>query len=351
MSSAAKGPWVASSSVLCLVIWGCGGGGKPSPGAAEDLTHVYPTNGAHHVPVAGEGCLSSACDPARACRCARPPDFPPDPLWPQAWTSAWTMYRVFAGYQDNPPPYADRDHVITGTSLVPERDYEVSFGSSYYDASYLAPGAKRPGAMMEYYKSRCLPIFPGTNHYTCAFVSLGDAAYFLRFPEPPAEVPDPLAATDLCLFSPLNHAPARDFIAHLPPAPADARRLDDTVLAYSLTTGEPPILFGYAFERLPRAEGPGQPAYQHPQSFYFSGYVDPEHPGAPPDAPIVSQNYQGFAATAPPAELWRRVEERRAREKELRYCNLFPGEGDEGGSRSSRRGHGWHSLRKRSSAP
>ena len=306
-----------------------------------DLSHVYPTNGAHHAPIAGEGCLSPACDPAQACACPRQPGAPPDPQWPAAWTSRWTMYRVFGGWQQHPPPYDDRDGKLVGVPLVAGKDYEVSEGSSYYDADYHAPGARLTGAMMEYYPTRCLPIFPGDNHYACAFVSLGETAYFLRFADPAPVEPAPETATSICLFSPDNHPPPRDFVGHLPWNPDDARRLGDRVLAYSLTVGEPPILFGYAFERTARADGGGAP-YQHPHSFYFSGYYDPSNPGAPPDAPIVSQNYHGFAATPPPASLWQAVQARRAREPaSLPYCNLFPGEGG-----AARAGHGWHALRR-----
>ena len=35
--------------------------------------------------------------------------------------------------------------------------------------------------MIEFYKDRCLPIFPIDNQFTCAFISLGKTAYFLTF--------------------------------------------------------------------------------------------------------------------------------------------------------------------------
>jgi hypothetical protein len=174
-------------------------------------------------------------------------------------------------------------------------------------------------------------------------VSLGNAAYFMRFAEPPEAIPDPLKATSICLFSPKNHPPPRDFIKHLPYSADDSKRLDNTVLAYSLVTppNPAPILFGYAFEKAPRKDKSGD-AYQHPHSFYFSGY-----PGTPPNAPIVSQNYKGFSTTRPAEELWTKVIERRDKEKSpLPFCNLFAGEGAHGSSARKSRGHSWGQLQQ-----
>ena len=113
----------------------------------------------------------------------------------------------------------------------------------------------------------------------------------------------------VCLFSPLNYAPARNFISHLPYSAADSARIGTGGQAYSfwvsaadgsiMQTGASPdrtanqgILFGYGFQ----ADAEGQMV---PQSFYFSGY-----PLAPANAPIVSQNYTNFAPTQPAAAIW-----------------------------------------------
>lgn len=308
-------------------------------GAGED-SHVYATNGAHNRFFPGGACLSDACDPKNECKCAREKGQPPDPKWPDTWSSDWTMYRVFQKYAENPPPYADDGKAITGTALKKDADYEVSFGSTYYDATYTAEGADTKGVMMEYYRKRCLPIFPSANDYTCSFVSLGKTAYFLRFAEAVDGVPDPLTATSICLFSPDNHPPPTDFIAHLPYNAEDAKRLKDTVLAYSLVTKDPPILFGYAFEKSARKDGSSE-AYQHPQSFYFSG-----SPTDPPNAPIVSQNYHGFSNARPPEDLWKKVKARRDKEKDIPLCHLFAAEGAHGSKALGARGphRGWNSL-------
>ena len=98
----------------------------------------------------------------------------------------------------------------------------------------------------------------------------------------------------VCLFSPLNHPPRRDFIGHLPYSAGDSARLHDRVQGYSFwvsgANGQPiqvgvspdrtkdqAIMFGYAFDSRPardRADPKAEP-YRHPQSFYFSGYPLP----------------------------------------------------------------------------
>jgi hypothetical protein len=211
------------------------------------------------------------------------------------------MYRVFNGYQNYPPPYAGRPPA----PLQEGKDYEVSVGATYYDSTW--PGASGTGAMMEHYEKRCLPIFPISNHFTCSFISLGNIAYFVTYDDRPAWMPK------VCLFSPLNHPPRRDFIAHLPYSADDSRRLGPRGQGYSFwidpSTGSvirvgaaydpktpDAILFGYAF-------APNGRGALEPQSFYFSGSTD-----TPPNAPIVSQNYVGFSDVKPdPAKTWDQV--------------------------------------------
>lgn len=205
------------------------------------------------------------------------------------------MYRVFDGYQENPPPYTDPPR-----RLSPDQ-YEKSTGWTGYDSKYQAQSYPDSGAMIEYYEDRCLPIFPIDNHFTCAFVSLGKTAYFLTFEKDRPEDMPPC-----CLFSPENHPPRRDFVKHLPYSPNDSARIDG-IQAYSLSTPGPPpehtpILFGYAFENAYRTDPgiPDQEAYRHPFAFYFSGSSD-----VPPDAPIVIQNYTDFSASQPdPVTSW-----------------------------------------------
>ena len=201
--------------------------------------------------------------------------------------------------------------------LVEGVDYQVSYGATYYDSTWRGPNGEE-GAMMEYYDEWSLPIFPMDNHFSSAFVSLGDTAYFLTY-----DKDRPKGMPPICLFSDLNHPPRRDFIKHLPYSPGDSGRLGGRVQAYSFwanpNSSEPPIqtgaspdrtadrgvLFGYAFKSNwePDAADPAASAYRHPHSFYFSGY-----PLSPPDAPIVSQFYNEFAMIRPdPARKWDQV--------------------------------------------
>ncbi|MBV8687960.1 MAG: hypothetical protein JOZ90_16895 [Alphaproteobacteria bacterium] len=262
-------------------------------GAAADGNAVYATWGVHNPPGV------SNCG-APNCSYAGSPGRPPDPIYPAYWQSRWTMYRVFANYANALPPYKGPP-----PGLVPGRDYEVSFGATYYDSTWKGPSGE--GAMMEHYEKRCLPIFPGIpNTFTCSFISLGDTAYFLTYPQD-----RPKGMPPVCLFSPLNHPPRRDFITHLPYAPGDSAQLGGGAQAYSFwvgadgkpfQTGVKPdqtanqgILFGYAF-----APVNGQ---MQPQSFYFSGF-----PLDPPNAPFVSQNYTNWQPTKPdPAKTWAQV--------------------------------------------
>jgi hypothetical protein len=244
------------------------------------------------------------------CRYTRGPNEPPDPLFPEYWTSSWTMYRVYGNYAQYPPPY--------NGAPPAGAQYETSYGASYYDSTYIAPAGT--GAMMEHYEKKCIPIFPLPNDFTCSFISLGDIAYFLTYDDRPPNMPP------VCLFSPLNHPPQRDFISHLPYSAGDSSRLGNGAQAYSFwvsaadskpiqvgaspdQTNYPAILFGYAF-------APVNGVLQ-PQSFYFSGY-----PGDPPNAPIVSQNYTNWSATKPdPAKTWDLVSKLDV--TSLPLCHLF----------------------------
>ena len=249
---------------------------------------IYPTFGVHNPPQYSP-CPKSAVD----CLNQRTEGEPSDPLYPQQWMSHWNMYRVFDGYKKNPPPYTDPP------SRLKPSQYEHSEGWTAYDSTYRADHYPDSGAMIEYYKKRCLPIFPIPNNYTCAFISLGKTAYFLTFDEDrPAGMPP------CCLFSRENHPPRRDFVKHLPYSKDDSGRVKD-IQAYSLTTpgpGNEPILFEYAFEKAYRADkkAPEAGSYRHPFAFYFSGSTED-----PPNAPIVTQNYTDFSAIKPdPARTW-----------------------------------------------
>lgn len=265
---------------------------------------VYSTYGVHNDAHRGD-----CAEPS--CTYSRKPGDPPDPTFPAYWSSNWIMYRVFKHYAEHPPPYDGPPP----PPLVAGVDYEVSFGATYYDSTWTSRSGQ--GAMMEYYEKRCLPIFPISNHYTCAFISLGDVAYFVTYDsDRPAGMPR------VCLFSPENHPPRMDFVKHLPYAAADGERLNGKVQGYSVwvshETGKPvqtgaspdrtndgAILFGYAFESAPRFDAHEKTLapYRHPQSFYFSGV-----PVSPPDAPIVSQNYTDFAMVRPdPSKTWSQV--------------------------------------------
>lgn len=265
-------------------VSGCASGGG-------DKDAIYSTYGVHNPP------SDSPCT-RRDCLNPRKVGEPADPAYPVYWQSRWTMYRVYEGYPQNPPPY--RGPPPAGTQ------YEKSYGATYYDSTWT--GESGQGAMMEHYEKRCLPIFPWIpNDFTCSFISLGNTAFFLTYDEDrPAGMPP------VCLFSPLNHPPRRDFVKHLPYSRADSERLGNGAQAYSfwvsgktgrpIQTGASPdrtqdkaILFGYAFAPVN--------GVMQPQSFYFSGF-----PGTPPDAPIVTQIYEGFEPTQPdPAKTWAKV--------------------------------------------
>jgi hypothetical protein len=275
--------------------------------AGSDPDNVYATYGVHN-----DSHRSDCTYPT--CVYTRGPNEPTDPTYPPYWTSHWAMYRVFNNYRTHLPPYA-------GAPPLPLQDivdYQKSWGTTYYDSEWQAP--RGHGAMEEHYEKYCLPIFPFANNYTCSFISLGDTAFFVTYDDRPSWMPP------VCLFSPRNHPPERDFIKHLPYAVGDSRQLNFAVQGYSfwvsqngaiLQTGAAPdqtqnggILFGYAFDSQPTPDRADKtaPPYRHPQSsFYFSGV--PKLPDVPlPNAPIVSQNYIDFAMVRPdPATTWARV--------------------------------------------
>lgn len=262
--------------------------GEPAPSkeTPAEQRHSYYTHGVHN---------DVGCDPPERCLAKRLPGEPSDPALPQWWISDWTMYRVFDGYETYPPPY---DSPPRG--LTPE-DYEVSYGRSYYDATYVPSDGDGRGAMMEHYEKRCLPIFPTSNHYTCSFLSLGNKTYFLRYDDRPKGTPA------CCIFSKHNHPPRQDFIKHLPYNAKESQHLDGRIQAYSfrLDSQGADVLFGYAFYKNAEPDSYDSDAepYRHPQSFYFSGF-----PMNPPNAPIVSQNYKNFRMERPIAdETWDRV--------------------------------------------
>ena len=275
-------------------------------GPTKEAQDVYATFGVHNPPA------YSPCQ-VPGCIYHRGEGEPSDPRFPPQWQSEWTMYTVSDGYQKNPPPYP------LDIDSVGDLTYTTSFGATFYDSTFEHPDFPGEGAMMEYYSEKCLPIFPIDNSYSCAFISLGDTAYFLTYEDDrPANMPP------CCLFSSLNHPPRRDFIKHLPYSSADSGRLPD-VQAYSIETPGPggsSILFGYAFNSTystddaagATATGP----YRHPNQFYFSGA-----PTNPPNAPIVTQIYTGFMSTAPdPEETWNLVGEMCTAEP-LPRCKLF----------------------------
>lgn len=257
-----------------------------SPALLAQQDDVYFTMGVHN---------SKGCNAANHnCIAKRKAGEPSDPFFPATWVSDWTMYRVTSNYQKNPPPYS------SPPSTLKPSDYSVSQGTSYYDANYIPADGDGFGAMMEHYEQYCLPIFPiKDNNYTCSFVSLGNKAYFLTYPEDrPKDMPA------CCMFSPMNHPPRQDFIQHLPYSAVRSQNLNASVQAYALEipVKPSPILFGYAFNKQATSDGPGQPSYRHPQSFYFSGDVSVAN------APIVSQNYRNWRIETPaPAKTWDQV--------------------------------------------
>ena len=304
---------------VMIAMWPTGWAAQPTAGSQSTTSAVvYPTYGVHNPP-GYSPCTYPDCSYKRA------PGEPTNPEYPAYWTSHWNMYRVFHDYAEYPPPY-------DGKPPLPLRDgvdYQTSQGATYYDSTW--KGATGQGAMMEHYEKFCLPIFPIPNNFSCSFISLGNIAYFVTYePDRPKSMPP------VCLFSDLNHPPARDFIRHLPYSKGDSDRLGGKVQGYSFwvsaasgapiqtgvspdQTGQGAILFGYAFWSTPAHDRahPSDVPYRQPQSFYFSGYPLP-----PADAPIVSQNYTDFAAIEPdPTQTWSQVSG--LDPKTLPQCQLF----------------------------
>ena len=275
---------------------------KPPP------RNVFPTFGVHNPPKYSPCKFPDGIYP-------RAEGEPSNPVYPLYWCAKWTMYRVYSeNYSKYLPPYDGKPP----KELVEGKDYEVSYGATYYDSTW--GGGK--GAMMEFYDKRSLPIFPIDNKYTSAFISLGDDAYYLTWEDRPDGMPP------ISHFSELNHPPRRDFIKHLPYSKGDSKQLGGKIQGYSLWTSprgqNPPgppvqtgvspdrtndgcIMFGYGFESHWREDDydKNHAPYRHPQSFYFSGC--PVLPNKPNElyAPMVSQNYTEFIAKRPdPAETW-----------------------------------------------
>lgn len=301
-----------------------------APAARADDGDVYSTYGTHNPPD------KSNCQNPKTCVYKRAKGEPGNPWWPKYWVSGWNMYRVYAGFKENPPPYDGKPPA--GTT------YQESRGTTYYDSTIMTPHGR--GAMEEHYENFCLPIFPMENNYSCSFISLGPIAFFVTYDNRPKDMPK------VCLFSPMNHPPTRDFIKHLPYSLADSLRtnpggqgkprlqgysfwMDPSQGGKIMQVGVSPdrtddgyIMFGYGFhaQATPDAVDKKAKPYRHPQSFYFSGF-----PGFPPGtegmpqqyfAPIVSQNYTDFAMRKPNrAETWDQVWN--LDYKTLPKCQLF----------------------------
>ncbi|MCH9697535.1 MAG: hypothetical protein K0U68_05465 [Gammaproteobacteria bacterium] len=250
----------------------------------KTLSPVYQTKGVHN---------SCYCGPDK-CIEKRMLTDPSDPKYPEHWVSNWTMFRVFNNYENNLPPYANPPE-----GLTEGEDYEVSYGTTYFDNGFVPKDGDGYGAMMEHYQKRCLPIFPISNHFTCSFISLGNKAYFLTYEQDrPANMPP------CCLFSPLNHPPRTDFIKHLPYSAEDSTHLNNSLQAYRYIAKGPGgagIWFAYGFFKDQWLDADKK--FLKPQSFYFSG-----SPANPPNAPFVSQNYTDFSIEKPdPEKTWDQV--------------------------------------------
>ena len=307
---------------------------------AQQPADVYQTYGVHNRP-ADSPCANPNCAYTRA------PGEPSDPSYPDYWVSNWNMYRVFKKASLFPPPY-DRK---PPSELKAGADYEVSRGTSSYDSTWSGPSGQ--GAMMEYYDKRCLPIFPISNKFTCAFISLGDIAYFVTYAQD-----RPKGMPPVCLFSPANHPPRKDFISHLPYSTSDSEQLKNTIQGYSFwvdaATGKPiqtgvkpdrtsdqAIMFGYGFasKATPDRVDKYAPPYRHPQSFYFSGYPLP-----PANAPFVSQNYTDFAMVKPdPKKTWDQVS--KLDPKTLPKCQLFDPPKEMTGASSAKQHPTWGDIK------
>ena len=87
---------------LSLAVAGCQAAAPGNESAGEgntaDGNAVYSTYGVHNPPE------DSPCQ-SPDCSYAGQPGRPADPSYPPYWQSRWTMYKVSAGYETNPPPY------------------------------------------------------------------------------------------------------------------------------------------------------------------------------------------------------------------------------------------------------
>ncbi|WNG57888.1 hypothetical protein F0U59_26370 [Archangium gephyra] len=223
MSLASRPPLVPVSALTLALSLGGFACSKSATRADGDADDVYATYGVHNSSHASE-CAN------RQCEYTRGPGDPTNPVYPEYWTSNWTMYRVFNNYETHLPPYDGKPPA----PLVEGQDYEVSYGTTYYDSTW--KGGQ--GAMMEHYEKRCLPIFPLPSNYTCSFISLGDTAFFVTY-----DSDRPQGMPPVCLFSPRNHPPRRDFVKHLPYSQGDGAQLGGRVQGYSFwvdhATGKP----------------------------------------------------------------------------------------------------------------
>ncbi|MCA9705361.1 MAG: hypothetical protein KDK70_05910 [Myxococcales bacterium] len=300
------------------LLGACSGAEKPDGPAAAPPRTETPKPPPEAPKAAVDPCKQDAIYFSKGvhnpCQCGpdecietRAPTDPPDPKYPPQWTSDWTMYRVFQGYQDDLPPWGSPPE-----GLEEGEDYETSQGWTAYDSTYVADAGAGTGAMMEHYEKRCLPIFPIDNHFTCSFVSLGNTAYFLTY-----EQDRPAGMPPCCLFSPYNHPPRTNFIEHLPYSPEDSGHLGGALQAYRYVAQPGDIWFAYAFWKDRYVDADRQ--FLLPQSFYFSG-----DPSTPPNAPFVSQNYANFTATAPdPTKTWDQVAKMCPADGPPPPCQLF----------------------------
>jgi hypothetical protein len=306
--------WLRLSLAVGLLTLSSTGGAD----AADVPGDVFPTYGVHN------DAHTDLCAQAN-CLYRRAKGEPTDPSFPKYWSSHWVMYRVYQQFKEYPPPYDGKPPA----PLEEGKDYQASWGASYYDSTWTGPTGK--GAMEEDYEKACLPIFPIPNNYSCSVISLGSMAYFITYDDRPVWMPP------VCLFSPRNPPPPRDFVKHY--SAADSRRLGNRVQAYGFWTnadGKPMqvgvspdqtdaqgVMFGYAFDSRPTPDRVDHQAapYRHPNSFYFSGM--PYLPQVPlPNAPIISQNYTDFAMIKPdPATTWAKVQ--KLDPKTLPKCQLF----------------------------
>ena len=137
MKSVLGAPWLRCAVLLfaSFCLPGCGSTQtKPKDDPAQ--RHIYFTNGVHN---------EFQCNPPSICVADRKAGDPSNPIYPQWWTSEWTMYRVFNNYEKYPPPYSNPP-----TGLTPAACTRISSSPSWGSGVGISAGWRTSGPPNEF---------------------------------------------------------------------------------------------------------------------------------------------------------------------------------------------------------